>query len=453
MKLAARGTLWFGLYAALVLAPLVLAAICDPIAVTRPSLIELGVAFGFVGFALIAIECALVSRLHLASEPLGTDALMLFHRKMGIAALAFVAAHALLLVVRTHGASMLNPLAGSVAGRSGAIALWGLLILVASSIWRRKLALRYERWRLLHGLLAFVVTGAMLVHALAVGGYSGAPLVRGVLIAYAALFLALMVRFRVVHPLISWRRPWEIVENRPEGGDTRTLVLRPVGHRGIEFEAGQFVWITTGRTPFSAEEHPMSIASSAERAADDKGGLLAEPGRERPIELSIKALGDWSRSTVPGLRSGTRVWIDGPFGAFTLDAAAAQGFVMIAGGIGITPLRSMLLTMRDRGDRRPALLVYAARNRERAIFASELEQLQREIDLSIVFVFEDAEAGWQGERGYVTAEFLRRHVPMPLRLRHFFVCGPGPMMDALEHVLLELGVSADRVRTERFDMV
>ena len=441
MSLLPRALLWLGLYVALVLAPLALAAVADPIEVRRSPELELAVAFGFVAFALISVEFALVSRLRAPAQPFGIDALMLFHRHMGIAALAFVVAHSLLVCAGRGTLVLLDPFSGTTANRSGALALWSTVALVISSLLRRRLALRYEAWRLAHSALALTIATAMLLHVLAVGAYASATLVRTVVIAYVALFLALMVRYRLFRPLSLWRRPWELVAKREEGADTRTLVLRPVGHAGIEFEPGQFVWLITGRTPFGLQQHPITISSSAASAG------------EPSIELAIKALGDWSSQTVPRLSLGTRVWVDGPFGAFTIDRVPAQGFVLIAGGIGIAPMRSILLSMRDRGDARPVLLVHAARNRRRAVFVEELQALQRSMDLRVAYVFEEPEPGWEGERGYVTAEILRRHLPPDPRLWQFFVCGPAPMLDALERELAELSVAPERVQTERFGMV
>jgi ferredoxin-NADP reductase len=68
-------------------------------------------------------------------------------------------------------------------------------------------------------------------------------------------------------------------------------------------------------------------------------------------------------------------------------------------------------------------------------------------------VLESPPAKWGGERGYVTAALLRRYLPPRHTSLQYFVCGPAPMMDAMERVLAELGVPADRVHTERYDMV
>lgn len=441
MSLLVRGIFWFGLYLALALAPLGAALLVDPIALRRDFGLEFGVALGLVAYALMVLEFALVGRLRGVSEPFGMDALMLFHRLMGSAALLFTLGHTALLAWRGPGLALLDPFRGGALVQSGWLALLLTLLLVGVSLGRKRLRLSYERWLLAHRVGAILLVGAMLAHALAANAYARSPIVRGVLIAYAGLFLALLLVYRLARPLRAWRKPYEVLENRDEGADTRTLVVRPLGHAGFDFAPGQFAWLVTGRSPLALEQHPISIASSAEQ------------GAERALEFSIKDLGDWSGERVPRIRPGERLWLDGPYGSFTPDREPALGFVLIAGGIGITPMRSMLLTMRDRGDRRPALLLYAAHDPTRAIYARDFELLQRQLALRIVYVYEEPPPGWEGERGLVTRELLARHLPPMHRHHQFFVCGPGPMMDAVERSLAALGVPPERVQSERFDMV
>ncbi|CAN5645341.1 hypothetical protein BH23ACI1_BH23ACI1_20840 [soil metagenome] len=99
----------------------------------------------------------------------------------------------------------------------------------------------------------------------------------------------LLLRYRLMRPLMLWRRPWELVENLDAGGSTRLLRMRPVGHAGFAFEPGQFSWLMPGSNPLWSAQHPLSMVSSAERPADGT------------IEFGIKALGDWSGTVVPAL--------------------------------------------------------------------------------------------------------------------------------------------------------
>jgi predicted ferric reductase len=420
-----------------VLLPLGVALAADPFPEPRSLAADASVALALIAFALMMFQFALVSRLAPASRPFGSDALMQFHREMGIAALAFVLAHPLLLGVEWQDWS---PVHGPEATRAGAIALWVCLIVVVSSLARGRLRLGYEAWQAIHLIGACLIVGFTLDHVLSAPRYARAPLMRWTILAYAGLFLALLTRYRVVRPLLLWRRPWEVVANEDVGGNTRLLRVRPTEHPGLTFEPGQFAWLFTGRTPIWSQQHPISIASSAET----EDGVL---------EFAIKALGDWSSTDVPALAPGRRVWVDGAFGGFTPERQPGQGFVFIAGGIGIAPIRSMLLSMRDREDVRPVLLFHAAATWTRVVFREEIERLQAEMNLRVVYVFEQPAGDWTGERGFLTADTIRRHLPRQFRRYQYFVCGPVPMMDSLERILTDVGVPASRVHTERFQMV
>lgn len=441
MSMVIRGLLWFALYLAVVMAPGVVALVVDPFDTPRPALVEMSVAFGFVAFAVIAAQFALVSRFQASSRPFGTDALVQFHQYIGGIGLGLAIAHPLLLTAAGLPWSAWNPLAGGLTVQSGAIALWALVLLVATTVWRRKLQLSYEAWQRLHLALAALTGLALVAHALAVNGYSRAAPVRVAVLIYAAAFSAVTLHYRLVRPFRLGLRPWEVVTNVDASGSTRLLRVRPVGHPGLRFEPGQFAWLMTGPTPLRSQQHPLSIASSAQPAADGS------------LEFSVKALGDWSARVVPTLAAGTRVWVDGAFGAFTSERKANPGFVMIAGGIGIAPMRSMLLTMRDRGDRRHVVLFVAVHDESRLIFGREVEQFRASLNLDLVVTFEAPSPDWSGERGQITTDVLRRHLPTEFRQYHYFVCGPPPMMDAVESALLGLGVPAAAIDSERFNLV
>ncbi|HPF25051.1 MAG TPA: ferric reductase-like transmembrane domain-containing protein, partial [Steroidobacteraceae bacterium] len=224
MGLLFRGIVWFSVYVLLVLLPLALAMLGDPIAAARPWSLEFAVAGGFIAYAIIAFEFALVSRLRAASEPFGTDSLLQFHAQMGVAGMLFLLLHVLLLLPHAASASMFNPFAGGVAARSGALAFWALLILGVTSAGRSRLRLRYETWQWVHASAALLVGGSALVHILAVGHYASRTALRVILIVYALAFVALLLRYRIIRPLRLARLPWEVVSNTDVGGDTRSLV-------------------------------------------------------------------------------------------------------------------------------------------------------------------------------------------------------------------------------------
>ena len=444
MILIVRGALWYGLYLFLIVLPLATAVAAQPDRLPQPFLLELGVAFGFIGFSIMGLEFALVSRIKAAAQPFGEDSLQLFHNLMGGAALLFILAHPALLIISGYPANCwLNPFAScaNTATRTAVFAVLALLILIGISIWRRKLRLRYEIWYVLHGVLALFVVFTALIHIFIIGRYTTTLTMKLVWLLYTSLILGLMFRYKIWTPVRNWKKRWVVVENRPEKGDCRTLVLKPVDHPGFSFQPGQFAWIKTGKTPFGLGQHPISFSSLGDV---DPGGT---------VSFTIKNLGDWSGQEVPAVKPGNIVWLDGPHGVFTMDREQAMGYVFIGGGIGITPLYSMLQTMAEREDVRPVLLFYGAANSAAMTFQEELAALQGRLNLQVIPVFSQAETGWAGETGFINGDILKKYLPRQYRRFKYLICGPAPLMDAMETALPALGVPPENVLTERFDMV
>ena len=444
MLLIVRGILWYGLYLFLILLPLATALLANTGRVARPTIVELAVGAGFVGFSLMAMEFALISRIDAAAQPFGEDSLQLFHNTMGTVALGFILAHPILLIAAGYPAGCwLNPFAGcaNLATITASLALYMLLALIFTSIWRKKLRIRYEIWYVMHGLLALLILLAALSHILILGRYTAAPAMRAIWALYALLVLGLVVRYKIWDPIRNWSKKWEVVENRPERGNAHTLTLRPVGHDGFDFKPGQFSWLKTGRTPFGVGQHPISMSS---------GGDVPPGGT---ISFTVKSLGDWSEKEVPTLKSGDTMWLDGPHGVFSMDREQAMGYVFIGGGIGITPLHSMCQTMAKRGDTRPVVLFYGTRDEENLTLWEELEELTTRMNLTLVPVLSNPSNEWQGETGYIDVDIMRRYVPKQAKWFKFLICGPKPLMDSMEEVLPAVGIPPEHVLTERFDMV
>ena len=125
--------------------------------------------------------------------------------------------------------------------------------------------------------------------------------------------------------------------------------MQPDGHPGFRFSPGQFGWLTLWGSPFKITGHPFSFSSSA-AAADGR------------VEMTIRNLGDFT-SEIHKVPVGQRVYLDGPYGAFTIGNPADM-HVLIAGGVGITPMMSMIRTLADRGDKRPVILLYGVQDWE-----------------------------------------------------------------------------------------
>ena len=442
MKTAVGAITWVTLYLVLCLLPLVI-VLTGHTPSSRPFLVEFSVALGFVGLAMMCLQFALVARYKTVAAPFGIDALMRFHKQITWVALSFVVAHPILLFVENPDKylRLLNVFTAPWRARFAVTAVVLLLVLVAMSIYRLKLKLSYEAWQLTHGILAVAVVVFALAHMDGVGRYMAGATKESLVDVYEGSLVFLLVWVRIVQPLRRRARPWRLARVDPELGDSATMVIEPVGHPGFSFDPGQFGWIIVDRSSFAITHHPFSFSSSGD----------VDPGGE--VALTVKAAGDFS-AAVRDQEPGVTVYVDGPHGVFCMDRYQAMGYVFIAGGIGITPIMSMIRTMHEREDTRPVVLFYSNRHWEDVTFREELAELDDVMpNLTVVHVLGDPPDGWSGERGRLTAEILRRHLPRQYRRFEFFICGPNPMMDAMEDALVSIGVAFSRVNTERFNFV
>jgi predicted ferric reductase len=200
-----------------------------------------------------------------------------------------------------------------------------LLALVATSVWRKLLRLQYEVWRVLHGALAALAVGLGMTHAVMWGNYISMPWKAAYWIALTAFWVGALVYVRLGKPVLMLCRPYRVTAVRPERGSAWTLALMPEGHNGFRFQPGQFAWLSLWNGPFGMREHPFSFSSSAERLGE--------------MTMTIRELGDFT-ATVKEVRPGQRAYLDGPYGAFSVDRHRSPGYVFIVGGVGITPVIS-----------------------------------------------------------------------------------------------------------------
>jgi predicted ferric reductase len=306
------------------------------------------------------------------------------------------------------------------------------------ALWRTRLKLSYEAWHITHIILAVVAVAAGVLHMVGWSFYFGDPWKRALWIGLTVFWIGLLAYVRLVKPLFILRRPYRVEAVRQERGKSWTLSMQPEGHAGFRFRPGQFGWLTVYGSPFKITAHPFSFSSSAE----DAGGR---------VEMTIREPGDFT-SDIGKVAAGRRAYLDGPYGAFTTGHPADM-HVLIAGGVGITPMMSMLRTLADRGDKRPALLLYGSKDWDSITFREELEALRSRLDLKVVHVLEKPDEAWTGERGYIDAELLSRHLPAPYDEHEYFICGPNVMMDAIEEALRALKVPMSKYHSERYSFV
>ena len=430
---------WIGIYLAIALLPLLILLFYAPVE-SRGFWLEFSVALGFIGLAMMSLQFALTARINRIEASYGVDIILQFHRYTSIVAFGLILIHPLILfIVEPETRQLLNIIEAPWRARFAVISTTALILLVVTSIWRKRLKIPYEPWRIIHGILAVAIIAFALAHVLGVSYYLSLFWKSVLWSAIALIALWLLVYVRVVKPWMMTRKPYLVEEVVPERGNVWTLALRPHGHAGMQFEPGQFTWITLGISPFRMREHPFSMSSSA-----------VSPER---LEFGIKALGDFTNQ-IKNVKPGTKAYLDGPYGVFTTarywDSA---GFILIAGGIGITPIMSMLLTAAEGRDDRPFLLIYSNKTWSGITFREELEELKGQLDLKIVHVLREPPEDWQGETGYVDRQLLEKYLPPHRGSRHYFICAVPAMMETVEAALYDLEVPVTHVHMEHYNLV
>lgn len=442
MRSPVRAAAWLALYVVLAAAPLLLSLVqLDP---GRGVWVNLSVAMGFVGLALMGMQFVLAARFVRATQAFGVDVVLQVHRQITVVITVCLLAHPVVLFVwDSRFLALLNIVEAPWRAKLAVTSVFLLLVLIATSLWRRRLHLGYQAWQVLHAALALLIVVTGLAHVLLIGYYVDQPWERAVWVLYSGAFVAVGVWVRVLRPILRWRRRWRVAEVREQPGHGHTVRLEPaVARAGVRqafaFEPGQFAWIHAGRSPFALEYHPFSISSSAE----DREG----------VEFTIKTERGFT-SRVHDLKPGDIVYLDGPWGAFSMERHEGPGFVFIGGGIGVTPLMSMLATMADRQDERPCWAFVGNRHEDQMVGAGELARIAERMRLTVVHTLSSPGEGWTGRRGRVDAALLDEVLPKNRARLQYFLCGSPPMMDATEAALRSLDIPDEHVHSERFGMV
>ena len=212
-----------------------------------------------------------------------------------------------------------------------------------------------------------------------------------------------------------------------ETHDTFTLTLDVAGWRGgFAFAPGQFNMVSL----FGVGEVPISISG--------------DPAESAILVHTIRAVGGVTRALAK-VKKGGFVGVRGPYGSpWPLDVAKGRDVVMIAGGLGLAPLRPAICEVfRNRAAYAQAVVLVGARTPEDLSFARELARWERRRDAHVRVTVDRARAGWVGHVGVVPA--LLRGAPFDPARAVAFVCGPEVMMRFTVRDLNALGVSDDRI--------
>ncbi len=427
-------------YVALAMAPIAIAGLSG--LPPRPFLDDFSNGIAMAGFVILLLEFILSGRFRIFSTTFGIDLAMQMHQLLARTAVVLLLLHPLLYTLplapqRPWDMTLALTLGLTPAATVSGLIAWGALaILVVSALCRNSYSWRYETWRLTHGIGALVIGVAGLHHALDAGRYtrlSGFAAFWWAALAVAAGSLVLVYFWR---PLLQQRTRWNVKTVTRAAAGIWEIALEPAASSRIAYRAGQFAWLKLGSSR-PLYENPFSFSSAP--AAD--GGLL---------RFLIKEAGDFT-SGIGKVAPGTPAYLDGQHGDFTLDQNGADGIVLIAGGIGIAPMLSLLRHLSATKDSRPVILVYGNRVREQMVDVEVLAATAGLLSFSYHPVLSEPPEGWAGLRGQLDAETIGKCLPKEQRNAwRYYVCGPTPMIDSVERTLDSMGVALQRIISEKF---
>jgi len=397
---------------------------------TATSLGRLAGLLGTLGLLGLVV---LIARVPWLEREVGQDVLLYWHRKLAPYTLLLMSAHVLLITIGYAGTTRTNladQLWRFVTGYPDMLkAITGFLLFIGAGVvsWRRlRRFLRYETWWASH---LFTYAGALLVfgHQFSNGNSfihnPAASLAWRVL--YIGVFTAL-VGWRVALPLgRSLRHDLRVAEVRRVNADVVHVIMSGRSLDRLGLRGGQFLQFRFLTPSLWWQAHPYSTSA---RPMPDA------------MRITVRVVGDGTHQ-LRRLRPGTRIWLEGPYGAFTVRRARTHRLALIAGGIGITPIRSLLDDLP--ADSQPIVL-YRTRRDKDVVMQAELDKLVADRGGVIHYLV------GARDRQPIHEHRLLELVPDLLN-RELFICGPRALVRDASTSARRLGLPRHAIHAERFD--
>lgn len=398
--------------------------------------VTIGRVFAQWAVALLLLQSVLAARIGFLDKIFGLDGILKFHRVSGIVCFSLASLHPLLMYV--SGLKTAGPLSFELWPEAlGGIGIAGLWLAVISSVWRKFVGLNYEQWLGLHKITASVLFFA-LAHMFVIESAVRKGWILVFWLVLLALWAGMIATARFASPGKYALRENFVVSSVDTVAENIIKVdLKPeVVNRIFDFLPGQFAFVSFENPEIPGEEHPFTIASA--------------PDNSEILQFMIKDVGDWTRR-MKALKIGDRAKISGPFGVFSSFRHENSRLIMVAGGIGITPMLSILRQLALEKSELPVKLIWSYKTSAEAPCQEEFEDLHKHLShFEIVRLVTREQSDQNNVMARLDKESLQNLVPEFKEGNLVMLCGPAKMMKDVRQFLVESGYPASAVLSEEF---
>lgn len=400
-------------------------------------LISLGRLMGLITAYFVLIQFVLRGRIMPLEKIFGYELLNKIHKKIGLYLTAFLISHPMLLTLGYSMQGKINPISQYIQFITIYENVWlafigyiTFLLIIFSSIYIVRNKLRYEFWYIVH-LAVYIAVLLSFFHQFSVGTdfllnkwfsyYWYLMYFIVFAITIYTRFIVLILRFK--------KHRFYIDKVIKETDDTISLFIKGVDLKNFHFEPGQFLFVRFLSKELSMESHPFSFSSI--------------PNAEY-LRITIKKEGDFTEKLMR-IKSGTKLLIDGPHGAFTERFMKKDKILFIAAGVGITPIRSIIESI---GNSKQQILFYSNRTSSDIIFKKELDSLSQKYKFPIYYVI-SREGTYKGIKGRIDLNLIKQYVSNLMEF-DIYICGPKAMAKNITHELKSSGVHPSQIHFEEF---
>ncbi len=404
-------------------------------------LLALGRLAGLLAVYFVLQQFLMMGRSYWLEKVFGLDKLTRIHHLNGYLSISFIIIHPILLIFSysigsgvSFWAQFMDFLYNYKDVGWAALAALFFILIVFLSIYIVRKHLKYELWYYVH-LLTYLAIILAFSHQLNLGG----DLTTNKFFYYywCALYIFVfgnVLLFRFIRPVYnSLKYRFTVSDVVQETPDTTSVYITGKNLEKFKTHAGQFIILRFFCKGFWWQAHPFSLSFVP---------------KNNQLRITVKNCGDFT-AKISQLKKGTPTYIDGPYGIFIAHAKPETKYLFIAGGVGITPIRSLIEELAPAHD---IIVLFSNKTMQDTIFKKELDELAQTNHFPMHYILTD-QKDYPGEKGRLDKEKFQRLVK-DTREREVYLCGPIPMLKAMLQLLQDkdIGVKPERIHFEKFEL-